>query len=102
MIRIVREDDAEQLRDLYAYYVENTAITFEYEVPSVEEFRKRICHTLERYPYLVSVRDGVINGYAYAGIFHERSAYDWAVETSIYIEKDARKLGIGKELYTVL
>ena len=102
MIRIVREEDTEQLRELYAYYVENTAITFEYEVPSVEEFRNRICRTVQRYPYLVSECGGVINGYAYAGVFHERSAYDWAVETSIYVAENAVKKGIGKELYMSL
>lgn len=102
MIRIVREEDTEQLLELYAYYVEHTAITFEYEVPSVEEFRGRICRTAERYPYLVSECDGVIRGYAYAGVFHERSAYDWAVETSIYVAKGETRQGIGKELYMAL
>lgn len=102
MIRIATENDAERLLEIYAYYVENTAITFEYEVPSVGEFRKRIRHILERYPYLVSECDGVIAGYAYAGAFHTRKAYDWAVETTIYIAKDARKKGLGKELYLAL
>lgn len=102
MIRIATERDAERLLEIYAYYVENTAITFEYTVPSVEEFRSRIRHTLSRYPYLVSEHDGVIVGYAYAGAFHERKAYDWAVETTVYVAKDARKRGYGKELYETL
>ena len=54
MIRVATEQDAEKLLAIYGYYVENTAITFEYEVPSVEEFRRRICQTLSKYPYLVS------------------------------------------------
>lgn len=102
MIRIATEDDAEKLLKIYGYYVENTAITFEYDVPSVEEFQERIRRTLGKYPYLVSEQDGVIAGYAYAGPFKERSAYDWAVETTIYIDKDARKKGLGKELYLAL
>lgn len=102
MIRIATEDDAEELLDIYAYYVEHTAITFEYEVPSVDEFRQRIHRTLSKYPYLVSERDGEIVGYTYAGAFKGRSAYDWAVETTIYIAKDLKKKGLGKELYTAL
>lgn len=102
MIRIATEDDAEKLLQIYAYYVENTAITFEYEVPSAQEFRERIRRTLGRYPYLVSEQNGMIMGYAYAGTFKERSAYAWAVETTIYIDKDARRKGLGKELYQAL
>lgn len=102
MIRIATENDAEKLLGIYTHYVENTAITFECTVPSIDEFRKRIRHTLSKYPYLVSERDGVIVGYAYASAFNERSAYDWSVETTIYIAKDSRKKGIGKELYVAL
>ena len=82
--------------------MERTAITFEYEVPSIKEFRGRIQKILRRYPYLVSERDGRIAGYAYAGPFKERRAYDWSVETTIYIAKDVRGQGIGRELYTAL
>ena len=65
-VRIAGGEDAEKLLAIYAPYVENTAITFEYEVPSIEEFRERIEHTLSRYPYLVAERGGEIMGYAYA------------------------------------
>ena len=65
-------------------YIEQTAITFEYVVPSIEEFRGRIRHTLERFPYLIAEKDGKIAGYAYVSPFKERAAYDWSVETSIY------------------
>lgn len=102
MIRIATKEDAKNLLEIYAYYVENTAITFEYEVPSLEEFEKRIEKTLRRYPYLISEQNGKILGYTYAGAFKERSAYDWAVETTIYIAKDARKKGLGRELYMAL
>ena len=102
MIRVATPDDAKALLALYAPYVEQTAITFEYEVPSVEEFRERIKHTLERYPYLVAEMDGTPVGYAYVSPFKERAAYDWAVETSIYVGMEYKRLGIGRKLYDEL
>ena len=102
MIRIAQETDAEALLTLYAPYVEKTAITFEYDVPTPEEFRGRIRHTLDRYPYLVAEEDGEIVGYAYAGPFKARSAYDWAVETSIYVAEGAKRQGYGRMLYETL
>ena len=99
MIRIATENDAEELLNIYAPYVEKTAITFEYEVPSVEEFRKRIRNILKKYPYIVEEKEGEILGYAYAGVFKNRAAYDWAVETTIYVREDQRKSGVGRALY---
>ena len=101
-IRTATETDAEKLLEIYAPYVKNTAITFEYEVPSVEEFRDRIYNTLKRYPYLVAEVEGTIYGYAYVSPFHERAAYDWAVETSIYVDQNKKGMGIGKKLYETL
>ena len=63
-IREAAVDDAARLLEIYAFYVEKTAITFEYDVPSLEEFRGRIAHIKERYPYLVIEQNGVIEGYA--------------------------------------
>ena len=97
--RVARPEDAEALLAIYAPYVEETAITFEYEVPSVEAFRARIAHTLSTYPYIVAVEDEKIIGYAYVGRLHERAAYDWSVETSIYVDRCARKHGLGRQLY---
>ena len=101
-IRIASPADAEALRSIYAPYVENTAITFEYEVPSLEDFQLRIRRTLQRYPYLAAERDGEILGYAYTGAFVGRAAYDWAAETSIYLREDMRKQGLGRRLYQAL
>lgn len=98
-IRIASQADAAALLEIYAPYVTGTAITFEYEVPSPEEFAGRIRHTLERYPYLVAEADGQILGYAYVSPFKERAAYDWAVETSIYVRQDFGGRGIGRRLY---
>lgn len=101
-IRVAREDDAAALVDIYAPYVRETAITFEYDVPTVEEFAGRIRHTLSKYPYLVAEDGQRLLGYAYVSTFHDRPAYDWAVETSIYIRRDVRKQGLGKALYAAL
>ena len=99
---IASSADAEALLELYAPYVRETAITFEYEVPSPEEFQSRIRRTLEKYPYLIAEREGRCVGYAYAGAFHARAAYDWAVETSVYVERRLRRQGVGRRLYTAL
>ncbi len=102
MIRMAFVEDAEALLDIYAYYVEHTAITFEYGVPALEEFRRRIARTLEVYPYLCAVEDGKILGYAYAGPFAERAAYGWPAETTIYLARDVRGNGLGRKLYEAL
>ena len=76
IFRTASTEDAKDILDIYSYYVINTAITFEYEVPTIEEFRSRIEHTLERYPYIVAVKDGKIFGYGYASPFcNGREAY---------------------------
>ena len=84
-LRIASPADAPALAEIYAPYVEQTAVSFEYDAPTPDEFARRIERTLEKYPYLVAERAGVPVGYAYAGAFHSRAAYGWAVETSIYV-----------------
>ena len=101
-IRIAKTEDTRALLSIYAPYVETTAVTFEYQVPSEDEFKKRIQHILQRYPYLVAELNGEALGYTYAGAFHERAAYDWSVETTIYVKKNQRRLGIGRKLYDAL
>ncbi len=101
-IRTARPEDAIELLEIYAPYVRETAVTYEYTVPSKEEFASRIRHTMEKYPYLVAEKDGEILGYAYAGAFHPRAAYAWDAEMSIYIKKDRKRSGIGKTLYEAL
>lgn len=101
-IRTAVQQDAKVLLEIYAPYVKKTAITFEYDVPSVEEFAGRISKVLQKYPYLVAEVNGEPVGYAYAGPFKERAAYDWAVETTVYVREDMKKSGIGRALYTAL
>lgn len=101
-IRMANPADAQALLNIYAPYVINTAITFEYDVPSVEEFASRIAHSLEKYPYLIAEEGGNILGYAYTSPFHDRPAYDWAVETSIYVDQNIKHRGIGRKLHDAL
>ncbi len=101
-IRNAEPADAKRLLEIYDYYVRNTAITFEYDTPSLEEFTNRIENTIKRYPYLVIEKDGRIEGYAYAGVFKDRAAYDWSCETTIYIDHELRKSGMGRMLYEAL
>ena len=98
-IRIATVKDAKKLLEIYTPYVEKTAISFEYDVPSLEEFTARIKRTLQKYPYIVAEKGGEISGYAYTNPFVGRAAYDWAAETTIYLKEDKRKMGLGKQLY---
>ncbi len=101
-IRSAAAADAPRLLKIYSWYVENTAITFEYVTPSPAEFAARITGTLKRFPYLVLEEDGVIQGYAYAGPFQSRAAYSHCCELSIYLDRSAKGHGYGRKLYEVL
>lgn len=98
-IENVTVNDAEELLEIYAPYIEKTAITFEYDVPTVQEFRARIADISGKYPYIKAVVDGQTAGYAYAGSFKARRAYDWSVETTVYVREDFKRMGIGRKLY---
>ena len=102
IIRPVQHSDAATIRAIYQPYVTDTAITFEVNVPTVQEFERRITKTLTQFPYLVAEVDGKVVGYAYASTYYARAAYDWTTELSIYVSKEARGQGIGSDLYTAL
>ena len=102
LIRFAKMEDAEELLALYTPYVMDTVITFEYEVPSLEEFKDRIRQTIKKYPYLVAEQNGEILGYSCAGAFKGRAAYDWAVETSIYVDENVKHKGVGRKLHEAL
>ena len=103
IIRVATIDAAEAMLAIYEPYVEETAITFETVVPSLADFRNRVKETVTRYPWILAenAQEGIV-GYAYVGPFKRRAAYDWSVETSIYLRRDIRGQGLGRRLYQEL
>lgn len=103
IVRVATVADAEAMHAIYAPIVASTAISFELDVPSVDEMRRRIEDTLMRLPWLVSEDEmGAVDGYAYASRHRERAAYQWSVDVSAYVRGDRRGRGVGKSLYTAL
>ena len=101
-LRQARTADAAALLEIYAPYVTETSVTFETEVPTLSEFTRRVQEITAQFSYLVAEEDGVILGYAYAHPYHERAAFHWTVETSIYVRMDAHRRKIGTRLYEAL
>ena len=97
-IRFATENDAEAILGIYAPYIEKTAISFEYDVPSLSEFSERMTKIQEKYPWIVYEEDGKILGYAYGSPEFSRAAYQWTVGTSVYLAEEARGKGIGTAL----
>ena len=102
MIRAAKKADVPAMLAIYAPYVRETTITFEYEVPSSSEFQHRFESITEKLPWLVWEENGTVLGYAYASLPFTRAAYAWCAEPSIYLRQDARGRGIGKRLYGAL
>ena len=101
-IRVATAADLPAIRAIYAPYVEETTFTFEYEVPTPEEFARRLQEVQGHYPWLVLERDGAVEGYAYGSPFNERAAYGWTADLSVYIAKNSRGRGAGRRLYACL
>lgn len=102
VLRFVRKSDVASILKIYESYILHTTITFEEEVPSLEEFRKRIQTISAEYPYLVCESAGVISGYAYAHRYQERASYRWNAELSVYVERGGLRKGTGRALYGAL
>ena len=101
-IRTVQLSDAEAILKVYAPFITDTCISFEYVVPSVEEFAQRIASISAEYPYIVLEEDGEIVGYAYSHRYLERVAYSWDVEVTIYLAPKVQGKGLGVILYDAL
>jgi phosphinothricin acetyltransferase len=101
-IRPARQEDVAAMLRIYAHYVRETAVTFEYDVPGQEEFAGRVARVQQAFPWLVAEKGGAVTGYAYAAPFHPRAAYAWCAELAIYMARDARGIGLGAALYSAL
>lgn len=101
-IRIATPQDGAALAQIYAPYVMQTAITFSNTAPTAQQFSEQISQTLCTHPFLVAEQNGTPIGYAYAAPLRQREAYQWSVETSIYIRQDCKQSGLGRLLYHTL
>ena len=102
MIRIATEADVPEILAIYAPYIENTTVTFEYDVPTPESFLQRFREITEQFPWLVWEEGGKILGYAYGSAPFARDAYRWCAEDSVYLLPEARGRGIGTRLCSAL
>lgn len=99
---MARSTDAPGIHEIYAPIVAETAISFELEVPSIDELAQRVTTLLERYPWLVAEDGGRVTGYAYGSAHRSRAAYGWSTDASLYVHPDAHRQGLGRALYAAL
>ena len=101
-IRMADLKDLPRILEIYGPYVENTAVSFEYTVPTLADFTQRFLKITAQFPWLVWEEDGEVLGYAYGGLPWERAAYQWVASASIYLCPKAQGKGIGRKLYEKL
>ncbi len=101
-LRFATEQDAEQILNIYKYYVDNSTATFAYTAPTIEEYRRWVADSAKEYPFLVLEKQGEILGFACAHRWREREAFDWSVETTIYLAPNQTQGGRGLRLYGTL
>lgn len=101
-IRLITENDAQAVLSIYEPYVLNTIISFEYEVPTLDEYLQRIKTNTEDYPWLVCLHENKIVGYAYASKHRYRTAYQWSPESTVYLSPEVHRKGIARILYETL
>ncbi len=99
MLRQAKLEDVPQILQIYAPYILHTTFTFEYEVPTLEQFRRRFLDITRQFPWLVWEEDGLVLGYAYADRAFSRAAYQWTADLSVYLRPEAKGKGIGRKLY---
>lgn len=102
MIRPATLADVDAIHRIYAPYVRDTIISFELEVPTLDELRARFVKITQTYPWLVAEENGVVLGYAYASPFHERAAYSTSANVAVYLDGAAHRRGLGRALYEAL
>ena len=99
VIRPATLEDAEAILGIYEFYIRNTTITFEIEVPTIAAFRERMDKIMAQFPWLVCEVDGEVAGYAYASKHGERAAYRWSADLSVYLHEKFHRRGIASRLY---
>lgn len=102
ILQLIKEEDIAEVLEIYAPYVEKTAITYEYDIPSLESFSERVHHYTEQFPWIVAKEQGKIVGYAYASVYRSREAYQWGCELSVYLRSEAQGKNLGHTLYSAL
>ncbi len=102
MIRFIEKKDIEAVYNIYKYYILNTSITFEITVPTLEDFVQRVNNIAKTHPYIVYEVNNNIVGYAYASRYGVREAFDWSVESTVYVDNNYKRNGMGSRLYTIL
>lgn len=102
VIRLAAKKDCQAMLAIYSYYVSETVVSLEYEPPTPAEFERRYDSFTAQFPWLVFERGGEVLGYAYAHRFHERAAYSWSAECTVYVKNDQHRKGIGRALYSAL
>lgn len=102
IIRPIQISDSVQVLEIYRPYIENTNITFEYTVPELSDWQKRIIDYKNQFPWLIAESNGEILGYAYAAKHRDRIAYSWCCESSVYLSDNAQGKGLAKILYQKL
>jgi len=101
-LRLATRDDAAAVADIYRPIVASTPISFEVEPPDTQEMGRRIDEALAGHAWLICEHRGEVVGYAYAGRHAARAAYQWSVNTSVYVHSAYQRRGIGRGLYTSL
>lgn len=101
-LRLATKEDLSAMLGIYSYYVSETVVSLEYVPPTLSEFERRFDTFTVQFPWIVFEADGEIVGYAYAHRFHDRAAYDWSAECTVYIKNGLQRNGIGRALYTCL
>jgi phosphinothricin acetyltransferase len=102
IVRVATLQDAAAIAEIYAPIVHDTVISFETQAPDAAEMARRLTAILERWPWLVAERDGVVIGYAYASAHRDRAAYRWSADVTAYVAAEARRRGVGRALYRPL
>ena len=101
-VRLATPDDGPSCAAIYAPYVTGTVISFELEPPDGAEMAGRIGRIQARTPWVVVELDGDVRGYAYGSRHRDRPAYDWTVETTVYVDAGFHGRGLGRTAMTAL